>query len=62
MSFTLIISLETRSPAGNHNKMRAWETRLASKLGFLKTKARQAHRPHDPRQNVIKDNKIFQTP
>lgn len=62
MSFTLIISLETRSPAGNLNKMRAWENSPGKQVRFLKTKARQAHRPHDPRQNVIKANKIFQTP
>jgi len=62
MSFALIIPLETRSPAGNHNKMRAWENLPAKQVSFLKTKARQSRQPHDPRQNVIKANKIFQTP
>lgn len=62
MSSTLIISLETRSPAGNHNKMRAWENSPGKQVSFLKTKARIANRPHGSWQNVIKANKIFQTP
>lgn len=62
MSFTLIISLETRSPAGNHNKMRAWEkTPLASKHAF-KTKVHQAHQAHDPGVGLINVYEISKIP
>lgn len=46
MSFTLIISLETRFPAGNHNKMRAWEKNSSGKQAcFLKQKFTKPTKP-----------------